>query len=397
MAAYFLGQKGFGEYIIAKGAIAFLQLPLFLGQGIAIPRYIALTTGSTEDTISQQTDIYFISGLFIVITAVSIFFLLINLLFSNMFAYIFFGNSKYSYFTLPIAIAIVGLCLHLLIYSYYRGRLMMFPAQSLQVINMGIIPLLVFVIPNITPSMIFLAIGIGQITTCVLMLFLILSKINFKKFNVRDLKYQFKELLKYGSARVPGEFALVGLFTLPVTFTTHVSGVVKAGFVGIGMSFLSLIGSLFAPVGLILLPSTTRLIAENKLSSLKQEMIKLLKISISLTILIVLFLEIFAVPIIRFYLGKEFIEASSTIRYIILGALPYVIYVIIRNVIDAFYVKPFNTLNLTIALAIFGLTFLLNPYKTVQVPLLIALFALGLLTMFSLKNIIIKKIVVDEK
>lgn len=390
LAAYFLGQTGFGEYVIARRTIAFLYLPLILGQGIAIPRYIALSKGNADSVKSQNADGYFISGLFIGTIVVFVFLIVFNL-FSSTFAYLFFGDNKYSYFIFPIGISIVGLSLHLLVYSYYRGHLMMPQAQSLQVINKGVLPLMVFAIPNITPSKLFLAMGSGQIVTCGIVMCLIFKGMNFDEFNRKDIEHKAKELLRYGIVRVPGEFALMGLLTLPVTFTAHISGVVRAGFVGFGVSMLNLVGALFAPIGLILLPSTSKLVAENKIPSLKREIAKLLKISISLTVLIVLVFEVFADPIIKLYLGQEFHKATNIVRYIMLGALPYVVYVVVRNVLDGLYVKPLNTLNLLAALMVFLISFQLNPNRNVQISLCVALFVLGILTMYSLRNVFNKK------
>ena len=55
-----------------------------------------------------------------------------------------------------------------------------------------------------------------------------------------------RALLWYGVPRVPGEFALGALFTLPVTLAAHRAGAAQAGFVGLCISLLSMAGSLFA-------------------------------------------------------------------------------------------------------------------------------------------------------
>ncbi|MCI0596436.1 MAG: tetratricopeptide repeat protein, partial [candidate division Zixibacteria bacterium] len=107
---------------------------------------------------------------------------------------------------------------------------------------------------------------------------------------------------------------LLGFLSLPAILAAHFSGIERAGLVAFAISILSLVGSLFNPLGLLLLPVASNQMAKKDLSLLKLNLNKLLKISLGLTFLIVLFLEAFAPVIIKIYLGREFLEAANIMR-----------------------------------------------------------------------------------
>jgi O-antigen/teichoic acid export membrane protein len=68
----------------------------------------------------------------------------------------------------------------------------------------------------------------------------------------------------------------------------------------------------------------------------------------------VLGLEILAAPLLELYLGAQFAPAVPVVRLVMLAAFPHVAYVILRNVLDAVHVRPYNAKNLLLALATFG-------------------------------------------
>jgi O-antigen/teichoic acid export membrane protein len=98
-----------------------------------------------------------------------------------------------------------------------------------------------------------------------------------------------------------------------------------------------------------------------------------------------LVIEVFAQPIVRFYLGPQFAPATPILRLIILGALPWGLYVTLRSVIDARHVTAFNTRNMLIAVVSFGvaaisLRLLWQSSIGVVVAFVFSLYVLGILT-----------------
>jgi len=385
LAANILGKEGFSEYALVRRTISFLLPALILGMGVAIPRYIGYSYSNFK-----KANTYFIAGFVILFFVILTFSLLINLFQKNV-AFLFFGDSKYYYLIFPIDIMLIGLIFHSLCYGYFRGNLSMIKANFLQLINMGIVPLLVFFLKDNLKEIILLN---GLIIILVSFIFLtsIVKNITFER---NETYTNLKELMAYGIQRVPGDFGLSGLSSLPATFTSHISGITIAGYVAFGTSLLSMVGSVFAPLGLILLPKASQLVANNDFKTLKYYILKILKVTFFLTILGVVFFEIFADKIIALYLGNFPSDLVIITRLIIIASLGYTIYVAMRSIIDAYYVKAINTRNIFISLMFFltvsfGTILVKKSYILLLANLVLSIILLGILTLTEVKKILHK-------
>ncbi|UCD84902.1 MAG: hypothetical protein JSU92_01560 [Deltaproteobacteria bacterium] len=383
LAADFLGKEGFSEYALSRRTVSLIQTAILMGLGVGIPRYIAYAH-TTQN--SKNQDIYFLGGLYIILFILLVFTLLLNLL-TDRFSFLIFGSSDYAYLIFPVSLMLVGLVLHSSCYSYYRGKLLMFEANLLQMINSGLVPLFSFFISkNITG--ILLLTGVLWIVISAIFLTSITRGLTRDYSNIVPCS---KELLSYGLQRVPGDFGLAALLTLPAIFTTHIAGVKEAGYVAFGMSLLNLVGSAFAPIGLILLPKASQLIASRDFNQLKYYISKLLKITLSLTLVGVIFFEILADKIIDLYLGQGFSDLILIARIIMIASIAYTVYISMRSIIDAYYVRAMNTKNILLSLLLFILfssAAVLFPvgYVYITICFTIAIFTLGSLTMFEIRK-----------
>jgi O-antigen/teichoic acid export membrane protein len=284
---------------------------------------------------------------------------------------------------------LIGLIFHSLCYGYFRGNLSMIKANFLQLINMGIVPLLAFFLKNNLKEIILLN---GLIIILVSFIFLtrIAKNITFER---NEIYTNLKELMAYGIQRVPGDFGLSGLFSLPSTITAHISGVTIAGYVAFGTSLLNMVGAGFAPLGLILLPKASQLVANKDFKILKTYIIKILKITFILTVLGIGFFEIFADKIIMIYLDTLNSDLLIITRIIISASIGYTIYVAMRSIIDAYYVKAINTKNIFISLIFFltvafGTILVKKSYIFLVINLVVAIILLGILTLIEVKKVL---------
>jgi O-antigen/teichoic acid export membrane protein len=383
LAANILGKEGFSEYALIRRTISFLLPALILGMGVAIPRYIGYSYSNFK-----KANTYFIAGFIILFFVISIFSLLINL-FQKNFAFLFFGDSKYYYLIFPINIMLIGLIFHSLCYGYFRGNLSMIKANFLQLINMGIVPFLVFFLKDNLKEIILLN-GLIIILVSFIFLTMILKNITFEK---NEIYTNLKELMAYGIQRVPGDFGLSGLFSLPSTITAHISGVTIAGYIAFGTSLLNMVGAGFAPLGLILLPKASQLVANKDFKILKTYIIKILKITFVLTFLGIAFFEIFADKIILIYLGTLNYDLLIITRIIIIASIGYTIYVAMRSIIDAYYVKAINTKNIFISLMFFltvsfGTFLVEKSYIFIVINFAVSIILLGILTLIEVKKVL---------
>lgn len=382
------GPEGVGEYSLVKRVIGFLEPLLLLGLGVGIPRYIAMSR------IKEERNAYIKSGTSVVIFLTFIFLIFINL-FKNSFAKLFFGTTNYTNLVLPFSFFLAGLTLHSLAYSYFRGRLLVKIFNSLQVTNLALVPLVILIFfENITIEKLITLIGI----TTFLIAFLFFSFF-IKEFFVYIKKWQFKnslkELLRYSLPRVPADFALAGLFSLGPIFAAHFVFIQEVGYLSLSQSLVNTIGAAIAPLGLILLPKVSNLIANGKEKIIKENLNLFIPALIQCSIFLCFQLIIFTDAIIKFWLGPEFLVAVPITRIMFISLIFYPFYVGIRSILDAIKVKPLNTINLFISFLVFlivsgSLLFLFNflsPTISLAIAFSSGLVCLGILTYISIRKI----------
>ncbi|MFZ0731072.1 MAG: MATE family efflux transporter, partial [Candidatus Sulfotelmatobacter sp.] len=190
------------------------------------------------------------------------------------------------------------------------------------------------------------------------------------------------ELLRYGLQRLPGDFILIGLLSVPVIFVAHRSGIEQAGFVAFAISVLSMIGAFFSPFGLILLPKASSLLAAGKKDVLRVHVNRLVQVAIAVSALATVLIFVFARYFIKVYLGVGFEQAVGTMQWVVLGAVPYALFTILRNLIDAFHRNAVTAVITTGSFALFALGAWLPvghlaASRQVLLALLLGLTALG--------------------
>ena len=156
----------------------------------------------------------------------------------------------------------------------------MLQANTLQLMNLAVVPLLAFGLFGSSVRAVLLA--AGSMTLCGVF-------VGFTFTPMREVLNasfaEIKVLLRYGVQRLVGDFALTALMTLPVTILVHLRGVEETGFVSFGITVLSLIGSAFSPVGLILLPKASRMFAEGARADLRAHVAGIMKATVVLALI----------------------------------------------------------------------------------------------------------------
>jgi O-antigen/teichoic acid export membrane protein len=174
----------------------------------------------------------------------------------------------------------------------------------------------------------------------------------------------------------------MGLFALPALIAVRTQGVVAAGQFSAGMSLLSLFAGVFAPVGLVILPRASAQAASGDLHGLRSIVIKVLAGGLLSAIAMVAIGEILIPPFVRWYFGEAFVPAIPVFRMCLLGAIPYVVYVLLRNILDALDVRAINSRNLVITLVLLlALCLLRSDIMSMASSLLISLTLLGILSL----------------
>jgi len=381
------GPEGLGEYSLVKKVAGFFHSLLFLGMGVGIPRYIAIS----QDEDKKNT--YIRTGGMIIIIFTFIFLIIINL-FKEYFTKIFFGTSDYIILVLPFSFFLSSLILHRLVYSYYRGHLLVKTLNTFQIINLGLVPIIILVFfKNITIGMLISLIGV---TTFIIAFIFSLPFI--KEFYISIEKGQFKnslkELLYYSLPRVPGDFALAGLLSLGVIFAAHSASIQEVGYLSVSQSLLNTTGTAIAPLGLILLPKVSSLIAQKREAEIRENLNFLIGTVIQCSVFVCFQLIIFTDAIIGYWLGSEFIKATPTMQIVFCSIIFNVFYVAMRSILDAVEIRPLNAINIFVSLSVFlllaGLLFLFKSFASItilSIAFTSGMACLGILTYISIRKI----------
>jgi len=378
LAAHFLGKTGFAEYAVARRTISILCPIVLLGLAVGLPRYIANAAGRGNEGSKAR---YLGAALLCVGLSTLVCVALMNA-FSGGLAYLFFGSREYASLILPLSLVVAGSALHAIVYSYFRGMLEMRAANLLQFVNFGLMPLAVFLLYSKSVQSLLSALGILSFAVAgAALLFTPWKAV------VKDNRGYVKELLRFGIQRVPGDFILMALFAIPATIVAHKNGIRAAGFVAFGISMLNVIGSFFSPFGLILLPKAGALLAAGKNRELGRQVWLLTRITLVVSATLAAGIAIGADTLIRLYLGPDFMEAARILRFLLLAAVPYSLYTVLRNVVDAFHELGVTTMILAAGFGIFclGSSALLAIHYNLYAVLLA--FLGGVLTLWLLSSV----------
>ncbi|HEX6573588.1 MAG TPA: lipopolysaccharide biosynthesis protein [Gemmatimonadaceae bacterium] len=347
-AAALLGPVGFGEYSLSRRAVGLLYLPLVLGFGVAAPRYIAIARagameGFTESAFATAT---LTAGLVPPFTIA----LLLNAA-PEFGGLVLFGSRSLSHLVPPATIALAGIALHAMVYAVYRGRSEMKFANTMQSIDLAIVPVIAFLISPHDAAAVLTATGVGWLIVSGIALGHVLYRESREWRGLVSMRRHLDVLLKFGLPRVPGEFALVGLFAIPSLLAVRAHGVVEAGQFSAALSVLTMAAGTFAPVGLVVLPRASAQFATGDLPGIRHLVLRILGGGILLAALGVAVGEVLIPPFIRWYFGEAFLPAVPYFRTVLLGTIPYAVYILMRSILDALDVKALNSRNLIITLA----------------------------------------------
>ena len=385
LAATNFNKEGFAEYALCRRTISLMHPVLLLGFAVGIPRFIAMEKFAEDLKIAGT---FFVSGLIISISF-SIVVLALSILIPESIAGFFFNDIGMSPLIFPIAVLVMGLVIHSLYYSYFRGKFFVARANIVQFMIIGLVPVLILLF-NFNVFYTILWTGIVSLSLSILIVVMLLIEM---EWNISEIGRSGKKLLNYGLQRIPGDLMLAAFFAIPAFVIAHQSGKVIGGFVAFSITLIGLVGTSFGPISLLLLPKSAELIVSGNYNKLSEDVSKILKIVIISTVTGLIVFEIFAEQILEIYLGYKYDELILVTRLMILSALGYSIYISLRSVLDAYHVKAVNTINIfySFLLFIFLCTisiFLNDNYLLIITSFILSISVLGWLTYVRYKKII---------
>lgn len=363
VAAWF-GPSGFGEYALSRRALSLLAPLAVLTLDVAIARLLPYAVEHRTGIDATYVPASLVLGAAAVAISTAIL-----LAFRGPLAALLFGSSAYASLIIPLPVLLAGTVLHGIAYGELRGRFHIQRANLLLVINQGAAPVLAVIagggsVPRILTIM-------GAIWVIVSAAFL-----PFRRLAAHQLRDRMVELLRFGIPRIPGDLLQLALFALPGILVAHVAGIAAGGIVAFGISALRMIGSALTPISFVLLPVASRLFARGAVVQLRGHVLDLLRLTVVPLLAGTVIIELLARPIVRLYLGPQFISGTTVLRVIMAAALPWGLYVTLKSVVDARHFAAINARNTVIAFVAFvALTPLLGLVLAAPYPAIVAFTA----------------------
>jgi O-antigen/teichoic acid export membrane protein len=349
-----LGAVALGQYLLLRRVAAWIQSGTQLGLGVALPRYVALSSHRGD---SDRLAYFVAAALCLggVAGAASVILLLGRI----ELARLFFGTEQMSNLILPLALLILGLTAHVAVYGYYRGCLLMGRANALETINFALAPIVSVIVLFRTHS-------VGLIV-CVMGLSMLISGILFAMPRFAELLHLkqpplrpfARELLQYGIARVPGEFAGGALFALGPVIASHYRPLSDVSRLLLGLSLLMALSVSVTPLGTVLLSKVSMMLARNRVEEVRIRLEELVAAVLELSVFGCLQMIVFADVLVRAWVGSAYLAGLGVIQITLMSVPFYLYFVAIRSAIDAASVVAHNAHNGYLALAVFlAITFL---------------------------------------
>ncbi len=373
--------NGFSEYTINKRLVGFLMPLLMVGMGVSLPKFLSIESHKKQLEI-HYTALLVLSGIFMA-------FLLLGFLFSTYFSKMVFGDMDHEQMCMVVVLYVFSLMVHACLYNYFRGKFKFKISSFLQLVNIGLLPLLAyFLADSIFHYFLYLS-----LMTLLLLLTVNVLWIPFLRLTWSDFKSSFKKLMNYGIQRMPGDVVLGLFFAVPTFIASNFFSLTIAGNIAFCLSLFNIIIALMSPVNIILLPEASKIVFEKNFALLKSISTKLLLLSIALGVFTFCIVFLFGAEILNAFSVENAVESEKYLLVIFFGVIGYSVFSVIRSIVDAFYETAKVSANILISFCVFmALLLLLRIFDSFTIVNTLLVFAvavnsLGLLTYLSLIKI----------
>ena len=346
----------FGLYNIIKRSSSVLSFVMLGGAGIAVPRYLSFYLNQKRIYTSRNTIIATIIYIGILILFVS----LTCILLREELAPLIMGK-KHDFTSLVVVLLYsISLTCSSYIFAYLRGNgnFKLYNIVQMAFQCFMLVPLL-FVRSDsaIVYFAIWSAIGISLCLFWTIRELCRTRYFLFRHVAIGKISSAFKEIVKYSSSRLVGDFFLFSLSAFPVIYLGKFSSMEFVSYYSVGTALTTMITPVFSFLGVILLPYVSRCMAENNLGKADVMIRKILYVDLGIAISLVSLFYILMPMIISVFFSGDYIIATSNARVQVLSVIPSVFYLLYRNPIDAVSVIPYNTIILCICFIMLVVSF----------------------------------------
>ncbi len=339
-----LGPEEFGAYSLARRILTMLEPITTLCMSFALTRYAAISNGKDESYN------YFFPSFLLVLLVSSLLMILI-FIFNQEIAGLIFAGPNYKNLTNSLAIMLFFYSIYIVIYSFYRGIGLMNKANFWQILLIGLGPFLIayfFSSKGAATVLFYMAVLTGF---SLVPLFIELTRMLYRKAYAFK-QHHIKKLVIYGLPRVPGIFAYNALFAVGPFFSAYSGAIKGSGFILIGQLLLRMVEGGMEAFSRVAFPKIAEMFEKTGKSELEDKVNDLIEMILQVGIFMTFQLYIWSTLLINLWLGNEFEEATTSVKIISLSLLPYLAFILLRNIVDAINIKAYITYYLFFSLSL---------------------------------------------
>ena len=348
LISHYLQPSEFAIFSIANKTASVLAFLMLLGLGIAIPRYIASIRAKKNHKAEANM---FYSAALLMVAAIAIV-SLVTVAGKYTLAQLLFNDSSRSDLIIPTLLFAIGITASSFVYAYFRG-IDKFKHYSVlqvifQVVNLAIV---IYAGSHLISQLTLRGIIIIVLAIAVMAYIIRTSyrSIPVIKEKVTDSS---RELLAYCLPRVPGEVFLFSFTVLPLAIINARFGLHSTAAFATAVTLTSIVTPLFQYVGTALLPYVSKHLATGATEGIQSKVKKLRVLYLVIAAVSAVFMWFLTDFVITILFNKTYTQFSDIVRVVYLSVVPYSLYLLLRNPLDAISKIPFNTFNLGVSLGV---------------------------------------------
>lgn len=178
----------------------------------------------------------------------------------------------------------------------------------------------------------------------------------FRKYRIKSLfiirPKIYKSIYLYGFPRLPGEIILFGYPIVVLIIINSFYDLKSVAYFSNGFQIITLINATLGFVGIVLLPEVSKLLQLRQYEIINKTISRLGYLFIFMALCLSFFVFLFPEITTLVLYSRDFLDGIYVLRFIVFATVPFSIYLLLRNPIDAISVFPFNTINLIVSFII---------------------------------------------
>jgi O-antigen/teichoic acid export membrane protein len=356
VVSHYLTPADYTIFSIANKSASVLAFVMVFGLGIALPVYLARLRAQAS---KKQEAHFFFAGTLLMGCAI-ILVMTPVLVFKDALAYAIFNDRAHSSLIPPIVFFAISIALSTFVYSYFRGvdKFRTFNISQILFQSTSVI-IVILCGASIANQLSLRGIVISLISLLIIGLIGVSYRTVVRSFKL--LNKTTRDIIGYCLPRVPGEIVLFSYTVFPLIIVNAKFGSVNAAAIATALVLNAFVSPLFQFIGLALSPYTSKKLASGESDDVGRKIKQLRVLYIGFSIVAVLFVFGFTEFIIKVLFSDQYVQFVGIVRVLILSVVPYSLYLLLRNPLDAISKIPFNTFNLAISFSILMLITFLSP------------------------------------